>query len=152
MDQVDELIKISRETREISDVQLVAAIYYNQGYDHWQANRLPEATVATAKALLLDPENENAWGNLIGAINNIALGFSMKQKKYNTASGLLDQIELIDPNFKDLKSNQYHVFSPWIKALVSSGQIEDAKAVYAEARKRLPNEPRLKSLEKDLRL
>jgi len=151
VDQVDELVKISRKTREISDVQLVAAIYYNQGYDHWQANRLPEAAVATAKALLLDPENENAWGNLIGAINNIALGYSMEQKRHNIAAGLLDQIELIDPNFKDLKSNQYHVFSPWIKELVSARQIDDAKTVYDYAAKRLPNEPRLKSLEKLMR-
>jgi len=151
VDQVDELVQISRKTREISDVQLVAAIYYNQGYDHWQANRLPEAVVATAKALLLDPENENAWGNLIGAINNIALGFSMKQKRHDIAAGLLDQIELIDPNFKDLKSNQYHIYSPWIKELVSARQIGDAKIVYDYAAERLPNEPRLKNLEKLMR-
>jgi len=144
----EQLVPVSRKTREITDVQLVAAIYYNQGYDHWQANRLPEAAVATAKALLLDPENENAWGNLIGAIHNIALGFSIEQKKHNIAAGLLDQIELIDPNFKDLKSNQYYVYSPWIKELVSAGQIDDAKIVYDYAAKRLPNEPRLKNLEK----
>jgi hypothetical protein len=146
-----ELDPISRKTREITDVQLVAAIYYNQGYDHWQANRLPEAVVATAKALLLDPENENAWGNLIGAINNIALGFSMEQKRHDIAAGLLDQIELIDPGFKDLKSNQYHVYSPWVRELVSAGQIEDAKIVYDYAVERLPNEPRLKNLERLMR-
>ena len=150
-DQVDALVQMSRNTREITDVQLVAAIYYNQGYDHWQANRLPEAAVATAKALLLDPENENAWGNMIGAINNIALGFSMEQKRHDIAAGLLDQIELIDPSFKDLKSNQYHVYSPWIRELVSVGQIEDAKTVYNYAVKRLPNEPRLKNLERLMR-
>jgi tetratricopeptide (TPR) repeat protein len=149
--KTDELVKISRNTREITDVQLVAAIYYNQGYDHWQANRLPEAAVATAKALLLDPENENAWGNLIGAINNIALGFSMEQKRRDIAAGLLDQIELIDPNFKDLKSNQYHVYSPWVKELVSAGQIDDAKTVYDYAAQRLPSEPRMKTLEKLIR-
>jgi len=149
--KTDELVQNTRKTREITDVQLVAAIYYNQGYDHWQANRLPEAAVATAKALLLDPENENAWGNLIGAINNIALGFSMEQKRHNVAAGLLDQIELIDPNFKDLKLNQYYVYSPWIKELVSAGQIADAKTVYDYAAKRLPNEPRMKSLEKMIR-
>ncbi|MCL2306111.1 MAG: hypothetical protein FWC43_12275 [Planctomycetaceae bacterium] len=149
--KTDELVQISRKTREITDVQLVAAIYYNQGYDHWQANRLPEAAVATAKALLLDPENENAWGNLIGAINNIALSFSMEQKRHDIAAGLLDQIELIDPGFKDLKSNQYHIYSPWIKELVSAGQIDDAKTVYDYATKRLPSEPRLKNLEKLMR-
>ena len=146
--KTDEIVRISRE---ITDVQLVAAIYYNQGYDHWQANRLPEATVATAKALLLDPENENAWGNLIGAINNIALGFSMEQKRHDIAAGLLDQIELIDPNFKDLKSNQYHVYSPWVKELVSAGQIDDAKIVYDYASKRLPNDSKMKNLEKLIR-
>jgi len=149
--KADELVQISRKTREISDVQLVAAIYYNQGYDHWQANRLPEAAVASAKALLLDPENENAWGNLIGAINNIALGFSTEQKRHDIAAGLLDQIELIDPNFKELKSNQYYVYSHWIKELVSAGQIDDAKTVYDYAAKRLPSEPGLKNLEKLMR-
>ena len=151
VDQTDELVQIARKTREITDVQLVAAIYYNQGYDHWQANRLPEAAVATAKALLLDPENENAWGNLIGAINNIALGFSMDQRRHDIAAGLLDQIELIDPNFKDLKSNQFHVYSPWIRELVLSGQNANAKIVYDYAAERLPNEPRLKNLEKLVR-
>jgi len=151
VDQVGELVQVTRKAREITDVQLVAAIYYNQGYDHWQADRLPEAAVATAKALLLDPKNENAWGNMIGAINNIALGFSMKQKRYDIAAGLLDQIELIDPNFKDLKSNQYHIYSPWVKELVSAGQFDDAKTVYDYAAKRLPNEPRLKNLENLIR-
>jgi len=151
VDPADELVQITRKTREISDMQLVAAIYYNQGYDHWQADRLPEAVVATSKALLLDAENENAWGNLIGAINNIALGFSMKEKRHNIAAGLLDQIELIDPSFKDLKSNQYHVYSPWIKELVSARQIADAKIVYDYAKERLPEEPRLKNLEKLIR-
>ena len=146
--RTNELVQISRKTREITDVQLVAAIYYNQGYDHWQANRLPESTVATAKALLLDPENENAWGNLVGAVNNIALGFSMEQKRHDIAAGLLDQIELMDPGFKDLKSNQFHVYSPWIKELVAAEQIADAKSVYNYAAQRLPNEPRMKQLEK----
>ncbi len=149
--RTDELVDLSRKTREITDVQLVAAIYYNQGYDHWQANRLPDSVVASAKALLLDPENENAWGNLVGAVNNIALEFSMEKKRHDIAAGLLDQIELMDPNFKDLKSNQYHVYSPWIKELVAADQVEDAKTVYDYAVLKLPNEPRLKQLEKLIR-
>lgn len=147
-----ESVRDTSQIREISSVQLVAAIYYNRGHDFWQSNHLPEAVLATAKALHLDPENENAWGNLIGAINNIALGFSMEQQQHEIAAGLLDQIALLDPGFKDLQSNRFYVYSTWIRQLVSDRKLDEAAFVFVQARERLPDYARhLDRLEKIIR-
>lgn len=151
-DPGDSLARLSKELREISDVQLVATVYYNQGYDYWQNEQFSEAVVANAKALHLDPQNATAWGNLIGAINNLALGFADSQhRQYDLAAGLLDQIVLLDPGFESLQANQLCVYYMWIKALGQEGRIDDANAVYAEAEQRLAGNVELKNLIQSIR-
>ncbi|MGL6226969.1 MAG: hypothetical protein ACRC10_10150 [Thermoguttaceae bacterium] len=135
-----------RIVREISDVQLIATVYYNQGFDHWQHEQFAESIVDNVKALYLDPENETIWGNLVGAINNLAINFASKHHQYDLAAGLLEQIEVLEPNFASLKGNQLHIYYSWIKSLSGEGRISEAEQVYQEAEQHLPGNVELSTL------
>jgi tetratricopeptide (TPR) repeat protein len=63
----------STQRREVSRIGLIAMTYYNQGIDAFHTQRFAEAIAANRKALLLDPANREARGNLLASVNNWAL-------------------------------------------------------------------------------
>jgi tetratricopeptide (TPR) repeat protein len=63
----------STQRREVSRIGLIATTYYNQGIDAFHTQRFAEAIAANRKALLLDPANREARGNLLASVNNWAL-------------------------------------------------------------------------------
>ncbi|MGL6194990.1 MAG: hypothetical protein ACRC2T_09235 [Thermoguttaceae bacterium] len=137
--------EVAHTAWEVTDVQLVATLYYNQGYASWQEKDYYDSTVSTVKALHLDPKNENAWGNLLGAMNNIAINFA-KESRYDMAEMLFEQIALLDPSFADLKPRQVYVYEKWISQLAEEGDIEGAQKVYNKSASVLPNNAKLKKL------
>ena len=62
-----------RSLRQVSEVELVATIYYNRGVDLLAERRFADAAAANAKAVRLDPENVTAKGNFLATINNWAI-------------------------------------------------------------------------------
>lgn len=90
--------------RAISPVQLVAAIYYNRGVDLLLAEQFEAAAVCNAKALLLDPENLPAWGNLLATLNNWAIHLA-KAGKYTEAVELLEQGLALAPEYRPFQWN-----------------------------------------------
>jgi tetratricopeptide (TPR) repeat protein len=145
------LEELSKKSREITPVQLIATIYYNHGVDLLNDKKYAEAAMANIKALHIDPESETAWGNLMVAINNWAIELSSGNstngiKRYDLAAILLDQGWYIDTNYEKFKTNQLHVYYHWILDLAIKGRIDAAKEVFTYADKRLPNNPILAKL------
>lgn len=149
-DQIAGLTDISKELREVSSVQLVAAVYYNNGVDLINSARYAEALCENAKALQLDADNETVWKHIVAPINNWAIEYA-KQKRYNVAAKLLDEGRAIDPGYENFKANQLHVYFHWIKALAEAGRYKDAETVYTLADQRLPNNSYLKNLIESVR-
>ncbi|MDR2168639.1 MAG: hypothetical protein LBP59_00675 [Planctomycetaceae bacterium] len=149
--QSEQVEKLSRNSRDLTSVQLIAIIYYNTGIDLEKEERYPEAIIANLKALHLDPESENAWKNLLVPINNWAIKLSNGNKtngikRYDLAAILLDQGVYLDPKYENFKINQLHIYYHWIHDLAVNGQIDAAKEVFSYADKRLPNNPILAKL------
>jgi tetratricopeptide (TPR) repeat protein len=139
---------VTKKLREISPVQLIATIYYNQGVDFHAEKRYAEAAMTNIKALHLDPINETAWGNFMAAINNwsIKLTTELTPKRYDIAALLLDRGVYLDPGYDKFQANQLHVYYFWIRDLALEGRNEDAKTVFALADQRLPGNKELATL------
>ncbi len=136
----------AEELREITPVQLIATIYYNQGVDFHAEGRYAEAALANIKALHLDPQSETAWGNLMAAMNNWAIKIVAETKRYDLAATLLDQGVYLDPGYDKFKANQLHVYYHWIHELAREGRLDDARTVFALADQRLPGDEDLANL------
>jgi len=64
--------KAQRE-RRLSDVGLLAVVYYNRGVDHLEAGNHEAAITANRAALALDSANDAARANLLAGLNNWSL-------------------------------------------------------------------------------
>lgn len=137
---------LSKKLREITPVQLIATIYYNQGVDLLAQDRFAEAAQANIKALHLDPSSETAWGNLMATFNNWAIKLATDSKRYDLAATLLDQGVYLDPNYDKFPSNQLHIYYHWIRDLAMENRIADAQTVFAIADQRLPGDKDLDHL------
>jgi tetratricopeptide (TPR) repeat protein len=145
------LADLSKKSREITPVQLIATIYYNHGVDLLNEKRYAEAAMVNIKALHLDPESETAQGNLMVAINNWALELSSGKttngiKRYDLAAILFDQGRYLDPSYEKFETNQLHIYYHWILDLAIKGRLDAAKEVFSYANKRLPDNPTLARL------
>ena len=136
--------------REISDVQLIATIYYNRGVDELTAGRFSTATAFNIRALQLDPHNENAWRNLMATLNNWAIARASKGDHINAAQ-LLDEGRLIDDGYELFTANQIHTYYHWIAAVAARRDYETAMTLLQLAEERLPNQPNLRFLNYTIR-
>ena len=59
--------------RRLSDVGLLAVVYYNRGVDHLEDGRHEAAIAANRTALALDTANDAARANLLAGLNNWSL-------------------------------------------------------------------------------
>ena len=144
-------LELPADRREISSVQLVATVYYNIGVDLHAKKCYPEAAAANIKALYLDKGNEQAWTNLLVAINNWALDVASEEKGklYDLAITLYDQGIALDPTYAIFRSNYVYVFYYWIHGLATLGRFDDARKVFDHAEKRVPgNKDLLELIEK----
>jgi tetratricopeptide (TPR) repeat protein len=125
--------------RQISDVQLVATIYYNRGVDSLLEKKFEEAIAANAKGLRLDPENATTKANYLATINNwaIALGTSGEFEK---AAELLRLGEAIDPRCETFRTNYVQVFRQWSDRLCRSGHYDDAVRLLTHAAEEQPGD------------
>ena len=141
---------VPRSLREVNDVQLVATIYYNQGVDDLTSNRFGRAILMNVKALQLDPQNDNAWRNLLATLNNWAIERASKED-YLSAAQLLDEGTLIDPQYELFRSNKIHTYYHWIFSTAQKQDYQTAFAICRFAEERLPNQPNLRYLNYSIR-
>jgi tetratricopeptide (TPR) repeat protein len=118
--------------REVSDVELVAMIYYNRGVDLLAEKRFAEAAAANAKALRLAPGSTTARGNLLATINNWAIALG-SEGRFAAAADLLRQGMATDPTFETFALNFVHVHHEWTAELCRAGKYEEAIGLLSRA-------------------
>jgi hypothetical protein len=89
----------------ICDVALVAMVYYNRGVEALRRRDHREAIRLNRLALALDPDNTDARGNLLAAINKRALDLAA-QHEYASALVLFDAGLAIAPDHIPLRENR----------------------------------------------
>ncbi len=122
----------SAERREVSDVALVATIYYNRGVDLLGQKQFAEAEAANAKALRLDPSSTTARGNLLATINNWAVDAG-SAGRHAEAVELLRRGIALDPDYETFQINYVHVHSQWIEELCGEERFREALDLIARA-------------------
>ncbi|MCL2622624.1 MAG: tetratricopeptide repeat protein [Planctomycetaceae bacterium] len=136
--------------REISDVQLIATIYYNRGVDELTEGHFSAAAAANIKALQLDPQNENAWRNLMATFNNWAIARA-SEGDYLNAAQLLDEGRFIDDGYELFPANQVHTYYHWVVDVADRHDYDKALTLLQLAEDRLPNQPNLRFLNYTIR-
>ncbi len=128
-----------RRLRQVSEVELVATIYYNRGVDLLAEKQFADAAVANAKALRLDPENATAKGNFLATINNWAIDLGTSGE-YEKAAELLRVGLAADPGYEAFRANYVQLFRQWSEHLCRSGNYEGAARLLAQAAQEQPGE------------
>src|SRR5262249_47357256 len=90
--------------RVVSPLGLVAMIYYNRGVYAFNERRFAESLSANRRALLLDPDDKMARGNLLAAVNNWALALC-DAGYYPEAERLLAAGQQFEPNHATFTHN-----------------------------------------------
>ena len=125
--------------RQVSEVELVATIYYNRGVDLLAEKRFADAAAANAKAVRLDPENATAKGNFLATINNWAIDLGTSGE-YEKAAELLRLGLATDPSYDAFRSNYVQLFRQWSEHLCRRGRYDDAVRLLTQAAKEQPGE------------
>ena len=125
--------------RQISEVELVATIYYNLGVDRLAEKRFADAAAANAKAVRLDPENATAKGNFLATINNWAIDLC-RSGEYEKAAELLRLGLATDSRYEAFRSNYVQLFRQWSDHLCRSGRYDEAARLLARAAQEQPDE------------
>ena len=128
-----------RPLRQVSEVELVATIYYNRGVDLLAEKHFADAAAANAKAVRLDPENATAKGNFLATINNWAIDLGTSGE-YEKAAELLRLGLATDASYEAFRSNYIQLLRQWSEHLCRSGRYEDAVRLLAQATKEQPSE------------
>ncbi len=125
-----------RPMREITDVELVATIYYNVGVDYSQAGDYERSIASYIKAVQLAPGNKTILGNLKATLNNWTIDVATREKDYEKAIRLTELGQRIDPDFREFKMNMPIFFHDWIDRLSRDNDWEAVKRVQEEYSRR----------------
>jgi len=125
--------------RPVSEVELVATIYYNRGVELLAKKLFADAAAANAKAVRLDPKNATAKGNYLATINNWAVDLAISGN-YERAAALLRLGLVTDPSYEAFRSNYVQLFRRWSEHLCRNGRYDDAVRLLGQAAKDQPGE------------
>ncbi|NQT40635.1 MAG: hypothetical protein HQ581_24290 [Planctomycetes bacterium] len=126
--------------RLLSDVQLIAMIYYNRGADLLARKQFALAVAANAMALRLDPASTAARGNLLASLNNWSVDLSTSGR-FAEALEPLEQGWRVDDRYAPFATNFVHVHFRWIEQLIGQGRFAEALDRLEAAQARRPDEP-----------
>jgi tetratricopeptide (TPR) repeat protein len=129
-----------RQATRLTDPELIALVYYNQGYEHLTHNRFADAWAANHKALLLDPDSHRSRGNFLATINNWSLALC-KRGEFVEARRLVSHGLQMAPSYAPLQANNRHVHRMWVERLAADGNWQAAAEVLERATHDWPNEP-----------
>ena len=121
--------RTKRPMREITEVELVATIYYNVGVDYYQAGSYERAVASYVKALQLAPNNRTILGNLKATLNNWAIDLAAEKKRYDAAIQITLFGLALDPNFEEFNANLPIFFRDWVEYLAKDNKWEEIKRV-----------------------
>jgi tetratricopeptide (TPR) repeat protein len=125
--------------RQINEVELVAAVYYNRGIDLLAAGRFADAAAANAKAVRLDPHNAAAKGNYLATINNWGIELATAGL-YPAAAELFRLGMAANSSSEAFRANYVRLLIRWSEKLYREGQDEEAIRLLHEADRELSGE------------
>lgn len=123
--------------RTLSDVQLVAKIYYNRGVSALEQNAFREAIQLLRISYQLDPSDEPTKSNLLAGFNNWALTLA-DQGAFDRAVAKISEGLMLDDRFEILRENELHVHERWAKEFANSGEYANALRVIGAVLSRRP--------------
>jgi tetratricopeptide (TPR) repeat protein len=98
----------SGRARILSDLELLATIYYNRGVKAFDSGNLASAISLNTLALELDPDCHPARSNLLAAINNRVVEL-VRNHQHLQANRLLEQGLRVAPAYKPFLANQAYL-------------------------------------------
>lgn len=125
--------------RELTDVQLLARIYYNRGVAAHRNESHAPAVELLHTAVLLDPSDAAARGNLLAAINNRALA-ECDAGDYRQAMETLALGRGLEPGYEPFQENDVFILGCWADALCQQRQYAAALALLREGQRRHPRQ------------
>jgi tetratricopeptide (TPR) repeat protein len=135
--------------RELTDVQLVAKLYYNRAIESLGRREFEPALEAAHHSCRLDDRHVAARDNLIAVINNWALQLATQQRYEEAlmliATGLRDC-----PHSDLLATNEVHVYVKWMQGLLARGDLAGVQARLQTALARYPDSAVLWSIQSAL--
>jgi tetratricopeptide (TPR) repeat protein len=99
---------IHKRMRPLSDVTLLATLYYNRGVAAFDRGDLPTAIEMNQQALQLDPDCRPAKENLLAAINNRVVELMKANAKFE-ALKLLEHGLGIEPGYRPFQVNRAYL-------------------------------------------
>lgn len=129
----------TKTAKPLTDAEVVALFYYNQGYEHLMRKSYRQALAANEKALRLDPDSERALGNLLATLNNWSLARAA-EGDYRHALELVAYGLEHSPNYAPLRANNRHIHRKLVQRLLESGQHAEAQRVLSAAANRWPED------------
>lgn len=100
--------------RPLTDVQLIAKVYYNRGVAHFRASEFEQGLALTRISLRLDPDDNIAHGNILAGLNNWALDLC-RRGDHVRALELIEEVRRLDANYPTLEENTAHIYRCWAK-------------------------------------
>lgn len=128
------------EVREISDVQLLAKVYYNRGVRHLDAQRFESAESEFRTSLLLDADDQSAQENLLATLNNWALNLAERQE-YAAAATVLQRGLKECPDYAPFQANDLHIHQKWALLLCRRANYDEALRILESGQSRRPEVP-----------
>jgi tetratricopeptide (TPR) repeat protein len=128
------------EPRSLTDVALVAMIYYNRAVEASRDHDYQSAICLNRLALALDPDHSLARANLYSAINNHALA-ACRSEHFADAIALIRLGLSLNPQHQPFHDNVLYVYHSWLEHLASRHDINAALGVLEEAQRQAPSAP-----------
>ncbi len=129
--------------RPLTDVQLIAKVYYNRGVAHFRASQFEQGLALTRISLQLDPDDNIARGNILAGLNNWALDLC-RRGEHARAVELIEEVRRLDANYPTLEENTAHIYRCWAKEDRAAHAVQPSQPQrYSESR--LPR-PRLQAI------
>jgi tetratricopeptide (TPR) repeat protein len=126
--------------RELTDVQLLAKVYYNRGVRLLQERDYREALQSAWHSCQLDPADTVARRNLLASINNWALELC-EENEYQAASSLLSHGRQLDASYRPFDTNDMYLHGRWMTHLRRIGEYDQALDIVKRAIERWPDVP-----------
>lgn len=112
-------------TRSLSEVELLAKIYYNRGVSLLEKKAFPAAVALLRISQSLDPADLPTRDNLAAGLNNWALA-ECDAGNFERAVELIEEGLRGDPEFAPLLANDVHVHQRWAVALCERQEFAEA--------------------------
>ena len=121
----------------ISELQLIARMYYNRGIDYVDRQQFAAAVSSIEVGLQIDPTHAASQRNLRATLNNWALACA-QQQQFERAVGLLARLMDLDPEFEPLLVNDLHIHQQWVLHLCEQREYAQALDVLCNGHERRP--------------